>query len=88
MSFIFSFFLFLYDFSIQIYYSIKRIVVNIIVPHILQFLVDIHFISLIVFQGILDIVQRLCLFLSKNLLNFASKCQEKSKELIDRTWIS
>jgi hypothetical protein len=68
--------------------TIVNLVQDIVIPNLLNLFLDLSYISLIVYQGIVSSTSNVCLMLSKFFLVVSQSTHEKSEELIRKHWIT
>jgi len=72
----------------ELFYTLKRFVVNIIYPSVIEMMADLGFISLILKQFYFESARNFCMFCSKYLLKYASYCNKESEKIVESSWIS
>ena len=66
--------------------TLKRVIVNLVIPLFIDLLSDLSFMFNIILQIYYDIAQSTCMVVSKYLLKYAKHCHSKSEELVERSW--
>lgn len=81
-----SFLIFICEVLTQIVYTLQKVWFNLVVPFFVERMADVHFMSIIIMQGLYELTSRISLSMSKLFFEVANYTHKKSEELVERVW--